>query len=171
MPKTILVPFDGSTGARLAMQSAVELAARLDATLVGLVLETYSAQGASGYSAGGAIRSARRGHEAFLRRAEALLSTFELIARARGVEFCGFHAHGLAPDASIAEAARRLACDAIVVTTIASNRAPASLRQVRVRDVLRLAAVPLIVVRAGRPPPIASRAALAVDQTIARPHR
>lgn len=117
MYKHLLVPIDGSALSRRAMDGSIELAKQLGARITGLVVEPDLPLGVTSRDAetfSERIEAHQKGNEA---HAQSLLGQFEARAKAAGVEYAGVAVTAYVVDSTIAEEAKRLGCDMIVIVT------------------------------------------------------
>lgn len=144
----LLVPIDDSELAPQAMSAGLELAARLGASVTGLVVEPAVAPSSTGRSAAhylDAIADEAREVEGHARQ---LMRGFELKARRAKVPFSAHYVRTELTDRAIVEIAHRLGCDLIVMVTHGRRGLDRLLHGSHAQGVLARADVPLLVLPA-----------------------
>ena len=145
MFKHLLVPVDGSELAERAMQTGIDLARQLGASITAFIAEPPAPASGAGHSALGYVREMQEHAAATAEHAGGVLSSFERRAEAAGVPFNGVYAQTQQIDAAIADTARQQGCDMIVMVT--HGRGPFSelLFGSRTKGVMARSKVPLLV--------------------------
>ena len=117
MYKNLLVPIDGTHIADKAMNSSIELAKQLGATITAFVAEPTPSLPAVGRQASSIMKENELHAARTAKHAQEVLACFEALARDAGIGFSGHHIQTDRIDDAIANAAKEHGCDMIVMAT------------------------------------------------------
>ena len=147
MFRNLLVPVDGSEIAERAIAQAVELAGRLGASIIGFVVMPQPALPTMGTHLASYRQEAKAHEERTEAHARKVLAHFGEIAQAAGV---GFDAQVERSDdvaTTIAQAARSLGCDMIVMATHGRGAFGQLLFGSQTKRVMAQTQIPLLVLQ------------------------
>ena len=147
MYKNLLVPVDGSELSDRAMQASIDLARQLGAAIVGFVAEPDMPLPNVGTQPTAYARQREVHEQRTDGHALEVLARFGEMARAAGVAFSGRHALTDTVDTSIANLARELDCDMIVMVTHGRGAFGELLFGSHTKNVLAKSTIPLLVLR------------------------
>jgi nucleotide-binding universal stress UspA family protein len=147
MYKNLLVPVDGSDLSEHAMQSSIDLARQLGASITGFVAEPDMPMPNVGTQPATYARQ-REAHETRTdTHAHEVLTRFGEMARAAGIGFTGRHQRTDRVDVSIVELAQELECDMIVMVTHGRGAFGELLFGSHTKNVLSKSKLPVLVLR------------------------
>lgn len=141
----LLVPVDGSDLAERAMQTGIDFARQLGASITAFIAEPPAPPPGAGYSALRYVREMEEHDHEAAQHADGVLSRFQRRAEAAGVPFNGVYAQAQQVDAAIAEAAEQQGCDMIVMVTHGRGLFGELLFGSRTKGVMARSKLPLLV--------------------------
>lgn len=145
MYQRLLVPVDGSDHSARAVRESLALARRLEATVIGFVVETNPPLPAAAMHQS-QFRQAMHDHEVLSQEhAHRLLAHFQAEAEAAGVPFEGHYSNDDDVAAAIARAAMRHEADLIVMVTQGRGLFGELLFGSHTKQVMALTRKPLLV--------------------------
>jgi len=144
----LLVPVDDSELSSQAMTASVTLAARLGASITGLVVEPAVVPPSTGRSAAHLLEAIEDDTRQVEGHARELMRGFELRALRAEVNFSAHYVRSEMTDRAILEIAHRLGCDLIVMVTHGRRGLDRLLHGSHAQGVLARSDVPMLVLPA-----------------------
>jgi nucleotide-binding universal stress UspA family protein len=148
----LLVPIDDSELSAQAMAASLDLAARLGASITGLIVEPAVAPSSTGRSAAHYLAAIEDDARLVEGHASEVLRGFELKARRAEIRFSAHYVRSEMTDRAILEVAHRLGCDLIVMVTHSRRGLDRLLHGSHAQGVLARSDVPLLVLPASMAP-------------------
>lgn len=145
MYRKLFVPVDGSPLSLRAMEASIALAKQLGAGITGFVVEPDVPLPTVGTQLPAYEKAAEAHIETTDTHARKVLSNFEVMAAAAGVEFTGLHARTDGVDLAIIEQAESSGCDMIVMVTHGRGSFGELLFGSHTKNVLAKSKLPLLV--------------------------
>jgi nucleotide-binding universal stress UspA family protein len=142
----LLVPVDDSELAERAVQTGIDFARHLGASITAFIAEPPAPPPGPGYGAMRWVREMEEHERTTAAHAEGVLEGFARRAEAAGVPFNGVHARSQHIDAAIVDVARQCGCDAIVMVTHGRGAFGELLFGSNTKGVLSRSKLPLLVV-------------------------